>query len=730
MSSILGWTPLHEAANHGHEDIVVYLLKNGANINAPGMEGDTPLHDAVGNDHFSVSTISKVPEYPYMVLQVAKALLELGADPHFPNDNGKTAIDLAKGNLNRAIYKLLTGDESLPACFLVASSIEVTPKAKVVHHKRRTSQELLLNVSIPLPPDSKFFQKHDKPPPEANVLSKEVEATVPPSRPDTLTKSHGDYLYSDISSSDDWEFASPLFVSVDKKMVSSIASEQPVVDPVKYSDVSSSDNSPSVLNKLKNVTVAPEQPTCSSTNKTTEVQPMDQPEVTTATVDGDNDTVFLDPITVHEEQSTEDIADDEMIDKKPLPEEVIATKSEENIISDTAEEQGSVSEVEHVTPDEATPSSNSGPTKDTIPAVDNITESTESEEPIPEPKVKIEEDKRPQSMDDDNILVTDKDDEAKDKAVVISEAMAKSPIKVSDKAVKLMTSAVTKVVTDKVNIPSTAAKPPLLVKSITKPYQAPEVQKLTTPFTIATSSFKTGGIDNKLPKSGIITKSLFLPSPTKGNSHNINSTAKPQNPRSSPVRPSSSLVRTTSIVVPKPVSAMASSNNNKLALSTVATKTTLPTIKTINNGSVLSKASTLSGISKPFQVSGAPKVLTATAPRTLTAPMVSRTLVVSSSTMKSSNSLTTSKQDGVGSKPPHQLQKAQVTSTVSTSMTVAMTTTASTNVVASKAVTPSTVAKLEVGHHHQQQQQQQSKLNEPMTTTKGMNVIIASCDLM
>lgn len=734
MLSILGWTPLHEAANHGHEDIVVYLLKNEADINAPGMDGDTPLHDAVGNDHFSVSTISNMPEYPYMVLQVAKVLLELGADPHLPNDNGKTAVDLAKGNLNRAIYKLLTGDESLPACFLAASSIEVTPKAKVVHRKRRTSQELLLNVSIPLPPDSKFFQKQDKPPPEASIPpSKEVEApTAPPTRPDTLTKSHGDYLYSDISSSDDWEFASPLFVSVDKKMVPSIASEQPVVDPVKYSDVSSSDNSPSVLNKLKNVNVAPEQPASGSTNKTTEVQPTEQPEVTTATVDGDNDTVFLDPVTVPEEQSTEHNAEDETIDKKPIAEEeVIAVKSEENVISDTAEEQSTVSEVEHGTPDEATPSTTSGTTKDTVPpaAVDSVTEPTESEEPIPEPKVKIEEDKRPPSMNDDNILVAEKDDEAKDKAVILSEAMAKSPIKVSDKAVKLMTSAVTKVVTDKVSIPSTAVKPPLLVKSITKPYQAPEVQKLTTPFTIATSSFKTGGIDNKLPKSGIITKSLFLPSPTKGNSHNINSTVKPQNPRSSPVRSSSSLVRTTSIVVPKPVSAMASSNSNKLTLSTVATKTTLSTIKTINNGSVLSKASTLSGISKPFQVSGAPKVLTATAPRTLTAPMVSRTLVVSSSTMKPSNSLTTAKQDGMGSKPPHQLQKAQVTSTVSTSMSVAMTTTASTNVVASKAVTPSTVAKLEVGHHHHQQQQQ-SKLSEPMITTKGMTEIIASCDLM
>ena len=52
----VGWTPLHEAANHGHAVVVTYLLDNGANINAPGMDGDTPLHDAVENDHFTVSS--------------------------------------------------------------------------------------------------------------------------------------------------------------------------------------------------------------------------------------------------------------------------------------------------------------------------------------------------------------------------------------------------------------------------------------------------------------------------------------------------------------------------------------------------------------------------------------------------------------------------------------------------------------------------------------------------
>lgn len=649
-----------------------------------------------------------------LVLQVAKVLLELGGDPHQPNDSGKTSIDLAKNNANRVMYKLLTGEESLPASFLASSSIELTPKAKVVHRKRRTSQELLLNVSIPLPPDSKFFQKHDKPCSEASALPNEADSKPPPTRPDTLTKSHTDYLYSDISSSDDWEFASPLFVSVDKKMVSSTITEQPTAaDPVKYSDISSSDNSPSVLSKLKNIDVASE--------RLVEAQPTES-MMTTATGDGDNDTVFLDPVTIHDEQSTKDTTVD---DEQQPSHEVTAIKLEENVGSDVAEEQPSINKTEQASSDVTVSPGNS---KENM-ASDAVAECTESEEPIPEPKVKVEEDKKPLVMvdDDDGSSGMDKDDKVKDKLVVPSEAAAKSPIRVTDKTIKLVTSGGAKVVSDRViTLPSTTTKSQLLVKSITKPYQAPELQKLTTPFTIATSSFKTGGIDNKLPKSGIITKSLFLPSPTKGNSHNLNSIAKPQNSRGSPVRSTSSLVRTTSIVVPKPVPTMASSNSSKLTPTVTTKTTTLSTIKAVNNGSTLSKASPLSGISKPFQGSGAPKVLTASAPRTLTAPMVSRTLVVSSSTMKPSNSLNASKQDSGGVKSVQLLQKTPVTSVAATSTSAPVTTMVSTNAVTSKSATPSSVAKVEVSQH----QQQQSKYSELSTTSKGMASFIASCDLM
>ena len=49
-----GWTPLHEACNHGWPDVARQLLRAGANVNVQGYENDTPLHDAAINGHQKV----------------------------------------------------------------------------------------------------------------------------------------------------------------------------------------------------------------------------------------------------------------------------------------------------------------------------------------------------------------------------------------------------------------------------------------------------------------------------------------------------------------------------------------------------------------------------------------------------------------------------------------------------------------------------------------------------
>lgn len=53
----IGWTPLHEACVYGHTKVVLLLLKHGANVNARGMDGDSPLHDAVANAHLEVGKV-------------------------------------------------------------------------------------------------------------------------------------------------------------------------------------------------------------------------------------------------------------------------------------------------------------------------------------------------------------------------------------------------------------------------------------------------------------------------------------------------------------------------------------------------------------------------------------------------------------------------------------------------------------------------------------------------
>lgn len=75
----LGWTPLHEACNHGWYEVAFRLVQAGANVNAKGLDNETPLHDAAINGH----------------LKLVKLLCEKGADIYAKNSKGKTPVDVA-----------------------------------------------------------------------------------------------------------------------------------------------------------------------------------------------------------------------------------------------------------------------------------------------------------------------------------------------------------------------------------------------------------------------------------------------------------------------------------------------------------------------------------------------------------------------------------------------------------------------------------------------------------
>lgn len=74
------WSPAQQ------REVIEYLIAAGADPNAAALDGVTPLHRAVRN---RCST-------------AVDALLRLGADPHLPNDNGSTAMDLARRTTGRS----------------------------------------------------------------------------------------------------------------------------------------------------------------------------------------------------------------------------------------------------------------------------------------------------------------------------------------------------------------------------------------------------------------------------------------------------------------------------------------------------------------------------------------------------------------------------------------------------------------------------------------------------
>ena len=116
-----GYTPLHVAAGLGQEDMVKLLLDNGADINAMDVRG-TPLQAAVLQGHEEVvallierkakltgaiTVLGQAGAYKPQHTTIVRRLLDAGADPNEKDKYGHSPLDAVITRSNDAAYLLV-----------------------------------------------------------------------------------------------------------------------------------------------------------------------------------------------------------------------------------------------------------------------------------------------------------------------------------------------------------------------------------------------------------------------------------------------------------------------------------------------------------------------------------------------------------------------------------------------------------------------------------------------
>ncbi|KAI1014180.1 hypothetical protein LB504_008873 [Fusarium proliferatum] len=94
-----GWTPLHNAASQGDPDGIELLLRYRAKVNVPTEDGRTALHTALR---------ARIA-FDQNILQVAKLLLEKGADVNAVDNEGMSPFQMATGtDLSQATVDIIS----------------------------------------------------------------------------------------------------------------------------------------------------------------------------------------------------------------------------------------------------------------------------------------------------------------------------------------------------------------------------------------------------------------------------------------------------------------------------------------------------------------------------------------------------------------------------------------------------------------------------------------------
>lgn len=114
-----GWTPLHFAVTRQNmEEIVEYLITNGADVNAKSFDGSTALHlrlyakrlIAAGADVNAKDNHGNTPlHYAYIhhIKDAAEPLINAGADVNAKNKDNSTPLHLACNSYSNDAYRLV-----------------------------------------------------------------------------------------------------------------------------------------------------------------------------------------------------------------------------------------------------------------------------------------------------------------------------------------------------------------------------------------------------------------------------------------------------------------------------------------------------------------------------------------------------------------------------------------------------------------------------------------------
>ncbi|KAF3042866.1 hypothetical protein E8E12_001015 [Didymella heteroderae] len=112
-----GMTPLHTACKNGYFNVVQFLLSKGAAVYEAAIAGHTPLLYVIfdGEDQCEAFLFPPIPYTENSRLEVAKILLDYGANIHAATADGQTvlhgAVWLVANNKGENVLELIKKDE-------------------------------------------------------------------------------------------------------------------------------------------------------------------------------------------------------------------------------------------------------------------------------------------------------------------------------------------------------------------------------------------------------------------------------------------------------------------------------------------------------------------------------------------------------------------------------------------------------------------------------------------